>query len=284
MPPSIFMYNVLSSKSIVFYNDLLMNHGEKMKQFLITPAAGKRLIGRALASSKIIKDAIKTKTLIIVAGTTNGYVAEEILSSINQIEGFSRERFFRGVVLPPGQPVTDTGRLSNEKQFPGDVVIQRGKWKRGLTIFDVVNDLMEGDIILKGANVLDMSHKCAGVLIGDPHGGTIGAAMRAVVGRRVRLIHPVGLEKQVTDNLNDLAQLLNAPGAQGPRLFPTIGKVFTEIDAIYTLTGAKAQVVAGGGVNGAEGSLWLVITGDDEQVRATSTLLDEVKLEPPFQL
>lgn len=255
-----------------------------MKQFLITPAAGKRLIGRALASSKIIKDAIKTKTLIIVAGTTNGYAAEEILSSINQIEGFSRERFFRGVVLPPGQHVTDTGRLSNEKQFPGDVVIQRGKWKKGLTIFDAVNDLMEGDIILKGANVLDISRRRAGVLIGDPHGGTIGAAMQAVVGRRVRLIHPVGLEKQVTDDLNDLAQLLNAPGAHGPRLFPTTGKVFTEIDAIYTLTGANAQVVAGGGVNGAEGSLWLVITGDDEQVRATSTLLDEVKLEPPFQL
>lgn len=255
-----------------------------MKQFLITPAAGKRLIGRALASNKIIKDAIKTKTLIIVAGTTNGYVAEEILSSINQIEGFSKERFFRGVVLPPGQSVTDTGRSSNENHFSGDVVIERGKWKKGLTIFDVVNNLKEGDIILKGANVLDISRRRAGVLIGDPHGGTIGAAMQAVVGQRVRLIHPVGLEKQVTDDLNDLAQLLNAPGARGPRLFPTTGKVFTEIDAISTLTGAKAQVVAGGGVNGAEGSFWLAVTGDDEQVRAASTVLGDVRLEPPFQL
>lgn len=66
-----------------------------MKQFLITPAAGKRLITRALTSSEIIIDALITKTLVIVAGTTNGYVAEEILSSIHQSEGFSRERFFR---------------------------------------------------------------------------------------------------------------------------------------------------------------------------------------------
>lgn len=255
-----------------------------MKQFLITPAAGKRLIAKALSSSEIIKDALKTKTLVIVAGTTNGYVAEEILSSIHQSEEFSWERFFRGVVLPPGQPITDTGRLSDESQFPGDVVIVGGKWKKGLTIFDVIDDLKEGDLILKGANALDISRRQAGVLIGDPRGGTIGAAMQAVVGRRVRLIHPVGLEKRVPDDLNNLARLLNTPGAQGPRLLPTTGEVFTEIDAISTLTGAKAQIVAGGGLSGAEGSLWLAVTGDQEQVKVASTLFDEVSLEPPFKL
>lgn len=255
-----------------------------MKQFLITPAAGKRLIGRALSSSEVIKEAIPKRTLVIVAGTTNGYVAEEILSSINQGEGFSRERFFRGVVLSPGQPITETGRLSDETQFPGDVVIVNGVWKEGLTIFDVVDDLKEGDIVLKGANALDVSRGQAGVLIGDPYGGTIGAAIQAVVGRRVKLIHPVGLEKRVTGDLKDLARLLNVPGAQGPRLLPTTGDVFTEIDAISTLTGADAQLVAGGGVSGGEGSLRLAVTGDEVQIKAASTLLDEVSLEPPFKL
>ncbi|HEY0196704.1 MAG TPA: hypothetical protein VGC02_03930 [Methanobacterium sp.] len=255
-----------------------------MKQYSITPAAGKRLIARALASSEIIKEAIKRKTLVIVAGTTNGYVAEEILSLINQGEGFSRERFFRGLVLPPGQPLTETGRISDESQFPGDVVIVDGKWRKGLTIFDVVDDLKEGDIILKGANALDISRRQAGVLIGDPYGGTIGAAMQAVVGRRVRLIHPVGLEKRVTQDLNDLARVLNVPGAQGPRLLPTTGEVFTEIEAISLLTGAKARLLAGGGVSGAEGSVWLAVDGDKEQVKAAGELFDAVNLEPLFEL
>jgi len=39
-----------------------------MKQFLTTPAAGKRLIGRALSSSEVIKEAIQKRTLVIVAG------------------------------------------------------------------------------------------------------------------------------------------------------------------------------------------------------------------------
>ncbi len=254
-----------------------------MKQYLITPSAGKKLIARALASLNIIKDAIETKTVVIIAGTTNGYVAEEILAEINQLDGFSKKRFFRGVVLPPGQPVTKTGRLTDESGFPGDVVLVNGIWQRGKTIFDVVDHLKEGDIILKGANAVNISERQAGVLIGDPKGGTIGAAMQAVVGRRVRLIHPVGLEKRVFEDLNELARSLNVLGAQGSRLFPTTGEIFTEIDAISVLTGARTHLIAGGGVNGAEGSVWLAVNGDEEQIKCADELINSVIKEPAFE-
>lgn len=254
-----------------------------MRQFLITPAAGKRLIARALTSYEVIKKTLKSNTLVIIAGTTNGYVAEEILSQINQLDGFSREKFIRGVVLPPGQPITETGRLPSDDEFPGDVVIVKGKWKKGMTIFDVLDDLKEGDVVLKGANALEISRRQAGVLIGDPHGGTIGAVMNAVVGRRVRLIHPVGLEKRVEQDLNEIARVLNAPGARGPRLLPTPGDVFTEIEAISILTGSKAQLIAGGGVNGAEGSVWLAVNGNGDHMESAQKLLESI-YEPPFKL
>lgn len=255
-----------------------------MKQFLITPAAGKRLIAKALASYELIKDAYEKNTLVIIAGTTNGYVAEEILSKINQLKGFSKKRFFRGLVLPPEQPLTKNGRLPDEDEFPGDVVIINGVWHEGLTIFDVIDDLREGDIVLKGANALDLSVNQAGILIGHPNGGTIGAALQAVVGRRVRLIHPVGLEKRVYGNINEMARILNAPGMEGPRLMPTPGEVFTEIEAISILTGAKSHLIAAGGVNGAEGSVWLAVNGDEEQIKSTDKLLHMIGREPPFQL
>ena len=71
-----------------------------MEQFQITPAAGKRLIAKALKEHNAIKKALKDGTVVIIAGTTNGYVAEEILSSLGQLEEFSRKKFFRGIVLP----------------------------------------------------------------------------------------------------------------------------------------------------------------------------------------
>jgi len=254
-----------------------------MNQYVVTPASGKRLIGKALVSHPAVSSALESGSIVIVAGTTNGYVAEEILASIGQAQGFDRSRFFRGVTLPPSQPRTNTGRLPDESEFPGDVIITNGVWQKGKTIFDVVVDLKEGDVILKGANTLDLSRKRAAILIGHPKAGTIGVALQAVAGRRVRLILPVGLEKRISGDLDALAAQSNVPGAQGPRLLPVPGEVFTEIDAIALLTGAVAELIAGGGVCGAEGSVWLAVSGNAKQTDTADSLIKSVASEPLFR-
>ncbi len=255
-----------------------------MKQFLITPAAGKRLIGKALATHSSITDALKKGTVVIVAGTTNGYVAEEILTAIGQSKDFSRKRFFRGVVLPPSKPRSDSGRLYDDNNFSGDVVIKKGVWKKGLTIYDVVDQLNEGDVIIKGANSLDLTRKKAAIYIGHPEAGTIGAALPVVVGRRVRLIIPVGLEKRVSCDLEDIAKKLNVPGLIGPRLLPVNGEVFTEIEALDILCNVKTDLIAAGGVSGAEGSVWLGITGDDNSLDIAERVIKSVSFEEPFNI
>lgn len=255
-----------------------------MFQFVLTTAAGKRLIAKAVADHTAIKAALRSGTVVIIAGTTNGCVAEEILARAGRPEGFTRRRFFRGITLPPHMPVAEMGRAPDETGFPGDVVIVRGEWQKGKNIFDVVDGLREGDVILKGANSLDLSQKRAAILIGDPRGGTIAAALQAVVGRRVRLFLPVGLEKRISGNLDDLAAKLNAPGAHGPRLLPVPGEVVSEIEALSMLTGATAELVAGGGVCGAEGSVRLVVSGEPKEEKLAKELLESLAKEPPFVL
>jgi len=255
-----------------------------MIQFVITPAAGKRLIALAVARHDAVSSALKDGTVVVVAGTTNGYVAEELLRVIGQPEDFCRRRFFRGITMPPATATTETGRLPDEGRFPGDVVIARGKWQKGKTIFDVVDNLKEGDVILKGANAVDLKRKQAGVLIGHPKGGTIAVALQAVVGRRVRLIIPVGLEKRIHSNLTKLAAILNAPGAHGARLLPVPGEVVTEIEALAILAGVDAELVAAGGVCGAEGAVWLGIKGSEENVKEAEAIMSSLGNEPPFTL
>jgi hypothetical protein len=255
-----------------------------LKQFVVTPSAGKRLIAKALASHPAVLDAMKNGTLVIIAGTTNGYIAEEILKSLGVAESFSRKRFFRGITLPPGSAVTSEGRLTDESKFPGDVIITKGEWRKGKTIVDVIDELKEGDVILKGANALDLQRKQAAILIGHPKAGTIAVALQAVLGRRVRLIIPVGLEKRVGGDLYCLSEKVNRPGAGGYRLFPFPGQVFTELEAVQLLTGATAELVAAGGVCGAEGGCWLAISGNKEQEEAAEKLLALVASEPAFNL
>lgn len=253
-----------------------------MQQFVISPAAGKRLIGKALAVHPGIDKVLSAGMLVIVAGSTNGYVAEELLAKIGADKKLERERFFRGITLPPSHIMDKTGRVPDESRFPGDVVIKDGKWLAGKTLDDVLEDFKEGDIILKGANALDIKRKRAAVIVGHPRGGTVVSILQVVLGRRVKLIIPVGLEKRVPGDLDSLAMRLNAPGAKGKRLLPVPGEVFTEIEAIALLTGATTEMFASGGVAGAEGSVWLALSGTLQSEENAVKLLQSVANEPPF--
>jgi hypothetical protein len=253
-----------------------------MKQFLITPQAGKRLIARTLANHPAIIKALKNGTLVIVAGTTNGYVAEEILKTHKIANDFSRKHFFRGITMPSIKIVNNEGRLADESKFSGDVIIIKGILKKGKTIADVIDDLKEGDVILKGANAVDLTRRHAAILIGQSEAGTIGLALPVVVGRRVKLIIPVGLEKRINGDLNSIAQKLNAPGAGGYRFLPVHGEVFTELEAIRALTGAEVELIAAGGVCGAEGSCWITVEGSEEQEEFAEQIIASVAAEPQF--
>jgi hypothetical protein len=255
-----------------------------MKQYILTPAAGKRLIGKALADHPLVSSVLKTGTLVILAGTTNSYIVEEVFAALGQEQEFGRKRFFRGITLPPSRPTTSTGRSRDEGKFPGDVILTNGVWEKGKTIFDVVDELKEGDLILKGANALDLNHKRAAILVGHPKAGTIGVALQVVIGKRVQLILPVGLEKCIAGDLDIIERKVNAPSAKGMRYLPLPGQVFTEIDAIAHLTGAEAEVIASGGVDGAEGSVWLGVSGTEVQMTKADALIKSVISEPPFKL
>jgi hypothetical protein len=243
-----------------------------MKQVTITTAMGKRLIGKGMAQHPVIKNVLGAGTLVIIGGTTNGYVAEEILGSLGVGDQFSRRGFRRGVTAAPGvkAPKVD---------FPGDVVIRRGEWIKGRTIQDTVDELNEGDVILKGGNAFDARGQAA-VQIGSSVGGTAWLALSAVIGRRVYLMVPIGLEKRVLEDVNVLAMRCNAPGGEGPGLLPLPAPIFTELDAIKLLTGADAKLMAAGGVYGAEGASWLTIEGSEQEIESAVNLVDSVVGEP----
>ncbi len=252
------------------------------QQYTLTPAAGKRLIAKAIIHIPEIQEALQKRTIVIVSGTTNGYVAEEMLQYIGQNEGFIKQRFFRGITLPPRYTVSQSGRLEDGAAFTGDVVIENGKWLKEKTLFDVVNDLQEGDIIFKGANAVNLETKQAAVLIGHPQAGTIGVIMQAVAGRRVKLYIPVGLEKRILANINELAQLINSPQTKGIRYFPVTGIIITELEAIHILTGAQAIIFAAGGVSGAEGCVWIAVSGTEEQIQKADEIIHTVRYEENF--
>lgn len=246
------------------------------KQVLLTVAAGKRLIAKAILSLEQIKKALNEHTIVIISGSTNGYIAEEILTFIDQKGDFSKSSFLRGVNVGLGN------KIENDLYSNVDIVIEKGKWIKEKNIFNVADTLGCDDIILKGANAVDQERKLAGIQIGNPTFGTSGPILQAVIGRRTQLIIPIGLEKRVFGNIAEIAAKLNDPSTSGLRMLPISGTIITELEAIELLSGASAELVAAGGVLGAEGSCWIAVSGTKEQLEVASNVLNSVKGENIF--
>lgn len=263
---------------------VLVYDGGMVRQYPLTPAAGKRLIAKGIAAHPWVTEALRSARLVIVAGTTNGYVAEEVLTQIGQAVGFQRRHFFRGITLPPSLIASMGSRPPDADRFPGDVVIDKGVWQRAKTVFDIAPELGAGDLLLKGANALDLDTGQTATFIEFSDGGPTAIILPAVLGRHARLLVPVGLEKRVTGNLFAIDQRLTAPATKGLRLCPLPGQAFTELDAIAQLTGAHATLLGAGGVAGAEGAIWLAVEGTEEQLAEVGTLMRRILGEPAFDL
>ena len=64
-----------------------------MFQYVLTVSAGKRLIARAVSEYEPVKASLANNAIVIIAGTTNSYVAEEILKQTGQHEELNVKRF-----------------------------------------------------------------------------------------------------------------------------------------------------------------------------------------------
>ncbi|MBM4048733.1 MAG: hypothetical protein FJ279_26820 [Planctomycetes bacterium] len=242
---------------------------------VLTVSESKRLIAKGVAAHPAVQRALKSGLVAIAKGTTNSYVVEEILG-----KPIEKTNYCTGTTWP-----TKGSRAGKVSGAIPDVVLRNGQPVEGATATGSVADMKAGDVFIKGANAVNHALKQAGLLIGHPTGGTLGATLGTLVARRIHLIIPVGLEKSVPGDIVELSRVLGRNDERvgtEPTLWPMFGDLVTEIEAIKLLTGADAVCVAAGGIGGAEGSVRLTITGDKGQIDAVVRLLDSVYGEPAF--
>jgi len=240
-----------------------------LHQLVLSVAEGKRLIAKGVARWPPLLERLNSGMVVIAKGTTNRYVAEEILG-----QDLGQYPYAWGVVAPPGKG--DMGEDLDE------IVIVDGRWER-IPFEEAVASMSPGDIFVKGGNALDYARGVVGVLSTSPTGGTIGKAYAKVLGSRVRLLLPIGLEKCVSMPVEQICSLINSPEGEGlPTMFALRGDIFTEIEALHTLFGVEAFHISSGGVLGCEGSIRLLLRGSEEAISRVVGLEESLKGEPPY--
>ncbi len=192
---------------------------------VLTVPESKRLIAKGVACMSIVKKALSEGIVAIAKGTTNGRIVEEILG-----ERIDRGGYITGRVLPSKGPKGKIGSAS----IP-EVVLRKGERLEGISAVESVAEMKQGDVFIKGCNALNYQQKLGGILIGHSTGGTIGNTIGTIVSRKINLILPVGLEKNVYGDINELSRKSREDDeyiGSAPTLMPVSGIIVTEIEAL----------------------------------------------------
>jgi len=243
-------------------------------EVVLTVSESKRLIARGVAGLPFVQEKMRHGIIVVTTGSTNGCIYEELTG-----RRIDRRAYITGRTTPAkAKAVWQTEPLP-------DLVLVDGKPAPDLNRFTAVDRMQQGDVYIKGANALNYGAGVAGITIGHPTGGTIGGAIGGIIARKLRLLIPVGLEKEVPFDIAEASAMIAEPDehiGQIHALWPVSGLIFTEIEALEELTGVEVYPVGAGGVAGAEGAVRLLLMGTPEVVRAAVDLVESVQGEPPL--
>ncbi len=238
----------------------------------LTPAESKRLLGRAVATLPEVQKAYRDGRILIANGTTNAYVAEQLL-------GIAVPKFEYAIGVIADGLLSMTDQAHRRPPF----MLEKGQPVTA-EIRDFLKGMGQGDVVIKGANAVDPAGN-AGVLVANDTGGTIGATLGISASRGLRLLMPVGLEKLIP-SVVEAAPGWGQLGQQFSTGLPVAlmavvnAEVITEIQALAILAGVKASHIAGGGSGGSEGSVVLLLEGNAETVGKAVEVVKAVKGEP----
>lgn len=242
---------------------------------VLTVAESKRLIAKAVAKMPLVENALRNGMVIVAKGTTNTYVAEELLG-----QRIPRGGYVIGHVLPE----KGGKALPKDEQVPV-VVLVKGRHRPDLTLDQALEQLGPGDVVIKGGNALDYANRTVGVWTGSATGGTAGKVMPVVEARKAHLVIPIGLEKTIVGRVTDIAartmETADDP-SKLPRMRVLKGEIVTEIEALRILADVDAFEASSGGIGGAEGAVWMVWRGSREDVEKARKIVETIHGEPPF--
>ncbi len=247
-------------------------------EVVLTPSESKRLIGKAVSSMAVVRKALKSGLIVIGRGTTNSYVAEEILGKT-----IEKGKYARGIIYP------DQIALVPAKEALPEVIIENGKPSEK-KLDEAVKALKSGDVVIKGANALDINGVTGVFIARNPQttGGTVGLVYGPAISRGgITFIVPVSLEKlipiPIKEAVAEVSQDISSSTGYVVGMLPTMGMVVTEIEAFKILVGVEAINIGAGGVDGAEGARIFLLKGDGKSVKNAFDLIKSIQGEPPIK-
>lgn len=237
----------------------------KRIQFSLTVSEGKWLIAHAISRMKSVQHAMKNGKVIFKGGTTVSCVAEILI----------------GIPLRICGRISERGSVSSETRSGAAHSILYSKGEVINIDEDFDDRLLEigtDDILITGANIIDI-YRNAAMLAGSPAGNRCGRGVSAMTVEGVKVIIAAGLEKLIPGSVYDSVKNSHRKGVDSSRgmacgLFPIVGEIITELNAIQEISNVDVVLIGKGGISGGEGSCLFQAWGAEKEILQLENVLN----------
>lgn len=237
-------------------------------QVSLTVEEGKYIIALGICQHPLFKKAISEGKVLLKGGSTVSRIAE----------------------IKTGKPLRICGRITQrgtvtsliESSDPHCIMMLQDKWKEIDKDIGLQSQrLRKNDLVICGANAFD-SQGNAVSMVGSMGGGSVGQALISWYTEGVPILIPVGIEKMIPGNLDEVIIRSGRKGkdlswGMSVGLLPLRGEVVTEIEAIKYLANVECHAIGAGGIGEAQGGATLEIWGDDSEVTKIVNIIKDVK-------
>lgn len=240
----------------------------KTIQFTLTVEEGKEIIALGISRHPLFLEAFRKGKVLLKGGTTVSRLAEIVV-------GFPLR--ICGRITPRG-----TVSALESSEAPHSILYDGEKWVNvDDSIVEVVQGMGPGDLIVCGANAVDMYGNAA-MMAGSVSGGNPGLSLSSWFTEGMDVLIAAGTEKLVPGNLQQAASLTGRKGkylswgmSVGLLIIP--GCIINELEAIKILTDVECYAIGSGGLGEAKGSITLVARGEGTEIDRLVDLMGEIK-------
>lgn len=243
----------MGSDSITWAEDMTI------AQITLTVEESKRLIAEGVKNHPYVNKVLKKGSILFKGGSTVCKVSEIITKQKLELCGIIT---CRGTVINMGM----------DYSMPHISLYENYKLKNIDSIFmETALKMTDKDLVICGANAID-NHGNAAMMVGNLSGGDTSYALNTWYGEGVPILIPVGYEKLVPNNINEIIKKTGRKKksyslGMSVGLVPLIGEIITEVEAISYISGLESYVIGSGGLGTAKGSLTLDVVGEKSLVK-----------------
>jgi hypothetical protein len=253
----------------------------------LTSSEAKRLVAKGVVRMDIVQRALAEGIIAVDAGSSGAYVSEELAREVNvELAIKDKREWIIGLIAKDGScleaveawklPVFVKGKVEYV-DFPNE------------NFSKYFPHMGNKDIIIKGGNAVDSSGKAGGLCAANG-GGHLGGWISHALVAGINIIVPITLNKTIPTPIERVVSELGRSKifvkhchGMTVGMLPMPGIVVREIEALKVLADVEVIPVAGSGIGSGEGTVTLLLQGQETNVDKAWEIVQSVKGEPRLE-